>query len=151
MSNLKIFNCFVSNLKKNVLTNDLISLRARSLITQPQLHKKQNLYFPFISKPITGQIYGLFPSSMYPPFLAPSSKAGFGVRLKFLTSFKFFMWVAVSGSKERSKSPSRTDSLLYKRPNPHATIGGCNGSCRIEQCLHRYANSASLSFYKLKV
>lgn len=42
----------------------LTSLSALSLITQPHDHKKQNLYFPFISSPISGQMYGLFPSSV---------------------------------------------------------------------------------------
>jgi hypothetical protein len=56
-------------------------------MTQPQTHRKTNRNFPFISSPITGQMYGADWRSIYAsPFSADGLNVGFGVSCRSLIS-----------------------------------------------------------------
>jgi len=56
-------------------------------MTQPQPHRRTNRNFPFISSPITGQMYGADWRSTYAsPFSADGLNVGFGVSCRSLIS-----------------------------------------------------------------
>lgn len=115
----------------------LISRKALSDMTHPHVHMKQNLNFPFISTPRTGQMNSADCWSSYAsPLLADFWKDGLGVSTISFTSFIFLMCFAHSGAFDLSNNASSTDSLLKRSPNSQATIGALSGSCVEAQSRH---------------